>query len=111
MVMSGTGGYGGNQRLDDAEKVAAFFGQAPDQYHAKGIEQTFPEVESVDWVAPDMALVRARFPYIDPDGNDMGDGETSVYVIRKAEDGLAICAAVTLGADGERSSQPQAPSR
>lgn len=101
MVMSTTPQYGGNQLLVDTETVADFFSTAPEQYHAKGIAQTFPDIQDVQWVAHDLALVKAHFPYIDDDGNDMGDGETSLYVVRKTGANYAICAAITLGVDSE----------
>lgn len=102
MVMSAVGDSGGNRLLGDERGVAAFFAQAPDQYHAKGIYETFADVERVDWIADDLALVRVHLPYIDADGNDMGDGETSAYVLRKAGGDHFICAAITLGADSDR---------
>ena len=102
MVMSAVGEYGGAQAIDDERSAAGFFEQAPQQYHAKGIEETFPEVEWVEWISHDLALAQVHFPYIDADGNDLGDGETSVYVLRKAGAGYAICAAITLGTDSER---------
>jgi hypothetical protein len=105
MVMSAVGGYGGTQPIGSAEEAEAFFDRAPEQYHAKGIEETFPDVEDVQWVSHDLALVRAHFPYIDRDGNDMGDGETSLYVVRKDGEGHRICAAVTLGTDGDRAAR------
>jgi hypothetical protein len=94
--------HGGNQVLQDRATVAKFFGQAPQQYHAKGVQWTFPDVERLEWVADGLALVRVRFPYIDADGNDLGDGETSVYVVRKTGPDLAICTALALGVDSER---------
>lgn len=102
MVMSNLPKYGASQVLADANQVADFFAQAPDNYHARGIEETFANVEDYWQVADHLALVRVRFPYIDSDGNDMGDGETSLYVIRTGAQ-PRICAAVTLGIDSDRS--------
>jgi hypothetical protein len=102
MVMARTGAYGGNQVIADRDTAAGFFGSAPEQYHAKGIHLTFPDIQSLEWLGDDLALVRVRFPYIDADGNDMGDAETSVYVVRKTGPDLAICTAITLGVDSER---------
>jgi hypothetical protein len=100
--MSAVGEYGGAQAIPDAGQAAEFFDRAPEQYHAKGIEETFPDIQDVQWLSDDLALVRAHFPYIDADGNDMGDGESSVYVVRRNDDGLAICCAIPLGTDGDR---------
>jgi hypothetical protein len=102
MVMSAVGEYGGTQTIRDAEEAAGFFDHAPEQYHALGVDETFPDIQDVQWVAHDLALVRVHFPYLDADGNDMGDGETSVYVIRKGGPDHTICTAVTLGRDSDR---------
>lgn len=102
MVMSDLRKYGPSQSLEDEQVVADFFAQAPAMYHARGIEDTFANVEQVDWIADDLALVRAQFPYIDADGNDMGDGESSIYLLRRTGRDFAIAAAITLGVDSDR---------
>jgi hypothetical protein len=102
MVMSNVGDYGGTQLLQDEGTVAEFFAQAPKMYHARGIFGTFPDLQSIEWVADDLALAKVRLPYLDEDGDDMGDGETSVYLLRRTGGDLAICAAVTLGTDSDR---------
>jgi hypothetical protein len=106
MVMSDVRKYGPNQVLHDRETAARVFARAPEMYHERGIHDTFPDVEDAREIADGLVLVRTRFPYIDADGNDTGDGETSLYVVRKEAregmDGYAICAAITLGADSER---------
>lgn len=102
MVMSAVGEYGGNQPLQDPESVADFFSQAPRQYQAKGIHETTANIDDLHWIADDLALARVNFPYLDGDGNDMGDGETSVYLLRRTQDDYAICAAITLGAESDR---------
>jgi hypothetical protein len=102
MVMANEQKYGKSQPLGDVQVVADFFAKAPQMYHDRGVDQTFADLREVDWLADDLALVRAHFPYIDADGNDMGDGETSLYVVRRNDDGHAICAAITLGTDEDR---------
>jgi hypothetical protein len=111
MVMSAVGEYGGTTPIRDADEAATFFEQAPQQYHAKGIEETFPDVEEVQWLAHDLALVKAHFPYMDADGNDLGDGETSVYVVRKDGNDHRIGAAITLGTDSDRQALRPKPAR
>lgn len=95
--------YGPSQVLQEPQKVAGFFEQAPEQYHAKGIETTFPEIEWLDWADEGIGVVRVRFPYVDADGNDLGDGESSLYVLRRDPNGeLAILTAVALGTYSDR---------
>jgi hypothetical protein len=101
MVMANAPKYGANQPLRDTESVADFFEQAPQMYQAKGVDETFADIQEVRPLTDDLALVRAHFPYIDADGNDMGDGETSLYVVRRVGDRFAICAAITLGTDAD----------
>jgi hypothetical protein len=102
MVMAAVGDHGGSQPLQDKESVAAFFDQAPQQYHAKGIHETTAILDDLQWIAHDLAFARVSFPYLDEDGNDLGDGESSVYLLRQTQDDYAICAAVTLGAESDR---------
>lgn len=95
--------HGPSQVLQEPQKVAGFFEQAPEQYHAKGIETTFPLIETLEWADEGIGVVRVRFPYVDADGNDLGDGESSLYVLRRDPNGeLAILAAVALGAYSDR---------
>lgn len=95
--------YGPSQVLDGPEKAAQFFGKAPDLYHAKGIESTVPDIEELRWLGGGLGIVQVRFPYFDSDGNDLGDGETSVYLIRRTQPGdYRIVAAVALGTDSDR---------
>ena len=102
MVMSGVGEYGGAQLLQDEQTVSDFFAKAPEMYNAKGIHQTTAVVEDVQWLTHDLALVRVHLPYLDEDGDDMGDSESSVYLLRKDGHDYRICSAITLGAESDR---------
>ncbi|MEA3190291.1 MAG: hypothetical protein QOD77_873 [Thermoplasmata archaeon] len=91
------------QPLEEPEAVAAFFAQAPEQYHAKGIEDTRADIQDVEWLNDRLVLVRTHFPYLDAAGADTGDGETSLYLMRRRKDGsLGLCVAVPLGTDSGR---------
>ena len=95
--------HGQSQVLEDPQKVSGFFTQAPEQYNEKGIETTFPEIESLEWLDDGIGVVHVRFPYVDADGNDLGDGESSLYILRRDQNGeLAILTAVALGTDSDR---------
>ena len=98
--------YGQSQVLQEPQKLSSFFTQAPDMYAQKGIATTIPDIESLDWLSDALGLVTVRFPYIDADGNDLGDSERSLYVLRRDNNGeLAICAAITLGTDSDRTAR------
>jgi ketosteroid isomerase-like protein len=74
-----------------------FFGGAKAQYNARGITDTRPDILRLDWITDRLAIVEVRWPYLAPDGDEVGE-ETSTYVIRREPDGrLAIRAAVLHG--------------
>lgn len=103
LMVMGDPKYGASQVLQDPQKVSGFFAQAVDQYQQKGIETTFPQIESLEWADDGIGLVRVRFPYVDADGNDLGDGESSIYILRRDPNGeLAIVTAVALGTYSDR---------
>lgn len=102
LVMSSVGEAGGQQTMPDAAATAAMFAKSPEQYNAKGIYETFAVIEDVEYLPGDLCIVRCRFPYIDADGNDMGNSESSLYIVRRRGDDWKICCAVTLGVESER---------
>ena len=93
--------YGPNLPFDGEETVSAFFANDAEMYHQRGIWETFADVRDVQWLTPDLCLVNAHFPYIDADGNDMGDGESSLYIVRRTAGGYAIAGIVTLGTESD----------
>jgi hypothetical protein len=73
------------------------FGGAKAQYNARGITDTRPDILRLDWITHRLAIVEVRWPYLAPDGDEIGE-ETSTYVIRREPDGrLAIRCAVMHG--------------
>jgi hypothetical protein len=80
-----------------AADLQEVFGGAKAQYNARGITDTRPDVLRLDWVTSRLAIVEVRWPYLAPDGDEVGE-ETSTYIIRREDDGrLAIRAAVMHG--------------
>lgn len=94
--------YGPSQVLEDPATVASFFAGATRMYAEQGIATTLADLERLEWLDDGLALVHVRFPYIDADGLDRGDGETSVYVLRREGGDLHILAAIALGTDADR---------
>jgi hypothetical protein len=77
--------------------VRDVFGGAKAQYNARGIAGTRPDILRLEWLTHGLAIVEVRWPYLAPDGDEVGE-ETSTYVIRREPDGhLAIRAAIMHG--------------
>jgi hypothetical protein len=68
--------------IQTEEEVAKFFGGAKGQYNEQGIVDTRPDLEHIEWVADDAAIVKVRWPYLDPQGSEVGE-ESSTYVLRR----------------------------
>lgn len=83
--------------ITSAEQVHRFFLGARDEYEAKGITQTRPDIRSIDWLTARIAVVTVRWPYLDDRGNEQGD-ETSTYLVKFAGEEPRIHAAVMHGA-------------
>ena len=72
--------------MNSAEEVDKFFGGAKEQYNQRGISDTRAEVLGLAWITPRIALVDVRWPYLDQDGNEVGE-EASSYVLRRDDSG------------------------
>lgn len=83
-------------------EVEQFFGGAKEQYNAQGIMDTRAEVLELKWLTPRMALVEVRWPYLDGQGNEVGE-EVSTYALRRDETGaLKVQVALMQGVSPER---------
>jgi hypothetical protein len=69
--------------LDD---VADHFGHAREQYNARGIGDTRPDVQWLEWIGEDLALVEVRWPWLDAQGEEHGS-ETSTYLLKRDSSG------------------------
>ena len=79
-------------------EVEHFFGGAKEQYNARGITETRPEIVQLEWATPRIALVEVRWPHLDADGRQRGS-ETSTYALRRDLTGaLKLRAAIMHGA-------------
>lgn len=55
------------------------------------------------WLDDGFALVQVRFPYFDADGNDLGDAERSLYLLRRQPNReYLIAGIVALGTESDR---------
>jgi ketosteroid isomerase-like protein len=72
--------------INAPEEVAEFFGGAREQYREIGIMDTRAEIVRLDEITDHMVMVRVRWPYLDPQGNEMG-AETSTYTLVRHDGG------------------------
>lgn len=83
--------------VSSAQEIESFFGGAKEQYNARGITDTCPEVRRLDWPTSNIAIVEVRWPYLDAAGATHGY-ETSTYTLRRNEAGaLKVRVAVMHG--------------
>jgi hypothetical protein len=81
-------------------EVESFFGGAKEQYNQMGIVDTRADIAHVEWANQRVAMVRVRWPYIDQQGRERGQ-EQSTYTLRRDDRGdLKVRAVVMHGASG-----------
>ncbi len=83
------------------DEVEQFFAGARDQYNARGVTDTRPEVEHVDWATDRIAIAHVRWPWLDASDEEVGT-ESSIYVLKRDDDDeLRIQAVIMQGASEE----------
>jgi hypothetical protein len=87
----------GMHAVSSLGEVEQFFALAAAQYRSRGIRETRPDIVRLDWATGRLVIVRVRWPFLDEDGQEMGE-ETTTYTLRQGDDGeLRICVAVLHG--------------
>jgi hypothetical protein len=76
-------------------EVERFFGGAKEQYLARGVSDTRPDIRRIDQASDRMLLVDVRWPQLDDAGHEVGD-EASTYVLRRDDDGKLKIRAVAI---------------
>ncbi|HET8580777.1 MAG TPA: hypothetical protein VFL31_07245 [Nitrospiraceae bacterium] len=66
--------------------VKESFSGAKEQYNARGITDTRPDVFGLEWVTERIAIVDVRWPYLDERGKEVGE-EASTYTLRRDDAG------------------------
>jgi hypothetical protein len=72
--------------VSSAKEVEQFFSGAKEQYNARGITDTRPEIVRLDWSTDRIAFVTVLWPYLDASGATHGS-ETSTYTLRRDDRG------------------------
>jgi hypothetical protein len=68
------------------DEVSQFFANGPEQYRQQGIVDTRPEIVRLDWLTERMASVQVRWPYLNAQGEEIGE-ERSTYILMRGVDG------------------------
>lgn len=91
----------GSRAISTRGEVAGFFGGAAQQYTSRGITGTRPDVQRVEWHTAKLASVTVRWPYLDAQGRELPQSESSTYVVRIGNEGAKICAVLMQGVVGD----------
>lgn len=88
------------QAVMSLREVADFFAAAREHYNARGVGDTRPQVQSLQWISADLALVEVRWPWLDVQGEEAGS-EASTYLLKRDRAGvLKLRVAIMHGAQG-----------
>ncbi len=90
----------GTKAVATLAEVETFYGGAAKQYNDMGITSTRPEVQSITWMTEQLATVHVRWPYLDAQGKQRPESESSTYVMRFDGDQPKINVAVMMGFKG-----------
>jgi hypothetical protein len=90
-------GDNGVQAVNSLEEVKQFFAGAKEQYNARGITDTRPDIFGLEWATDRIAIVSVRWPYLDASGKERGE-EASTYTLRRDDAGdLKVQAVIMRG--------------
>jgi len=79
-------------------ELEPFFTGARAQYNQRGVTGTRAEIIRLDWLTERIAQVEVRWPWLDAQGQEVGE-ETSTYVLRADDSGaLKLRCAIMHGA-------------
>ena len=74
------------QTVSSLQGMAQFYDGARELYNARGIGDTRPELQSLEWIGASMALAQVRWPWLDAEGHEVGS-ETSSYLLKRDASG------------------------
>ncbi|HET6585783.1 MAG TPA: hypothetical protein VFG69_20145, partial [Nannocystaceae bacterium] len=80
-------GDAGVHAVASTAEVEHFFAGAKDEYAARHITGTRPDVQRLEWATDRIAIVRVWWPYIDERGVQIG-AESSTYTLRRDDHGV-----------------------
>jgi uncharacterized protein (TIGR02246 family) len=90
-------GPDGTQAVGAIEELAEILGGAKDQYNARGVVDTRPDVVSLRWATDSIAIVEVRWPWLDEHRNEVGEEVSTYTITREGVEGLKLRVAVMHG--------------
>ena len=88
------------------EEIEQFFAGAKKTYNDQGITDTRAEIGELRWANARIAIVEVRWPYLDAQGQEVGD-ETSTYTLRRDEDDELRLRVTVMHGASKRVGKPQ----
>jgi hypothetical protein len=70
----------GAVQLSAEAEVEKLFAEAAEAYAERGVASTRADVQTIDTITDRLIHAKVRWPYLDSDGNEVGD-EVSTYII------------------------------
>jgi hypothetical protein len=78
-------------------EIGQFFAGAKQRYNEQGIVSTRAEISQLRWPTERIAIVEVRWPYLDAQGREVGE-ENSTYTLRRDDnEALRLCVTVMHG--------------
>ncbi len=74
------------EAIEERGELETMFAGARENYNARGVLDTAPEIIRVDEITDSIVCVRVRWPWLDSEGREVG-AETSSYTLKRGEDG------------------------
>jgi hypothetical protein len=68
------------------DEIAKFFGGAKDEYNARGITSTRPNIMDLERIGERVVIASVRWPHLDANGKEVGS-EASDYTLRRDDSG------------------------
>jgi hypothetical protein len=95
-------GDAGEKAVTSTDEVAAFFSGAKEQYNARGITDTRPDLLRSDWLSSALVSADVRWPYFDVAGNEVGEEHSSYILKRDRTTGMLKIRVAVIRDDGTR---------
>ena len=87
----------GNRAVTSLDEIAAFFGGAKAQYNAHGVTGTRPDIQRIESHGESMVAVTVDWPWLDAEGRQVGQVESSTYLVRITGGEAGIFAVLMIG--------------
>lgn len=91
-------GSGMARAVSARAEVVEFFGGGKEQYNSLGITDTRAEIQRLDWVSEDLVVVDVRWPYLNAQGEEIGEERSTYTLLGDAQGQLKIRSVLMRGA-------------